>query len=160
MAPRALVPHVHLSRRRFLTGVGAAAAAGSVASLGLAAPAAAHQGGAPVFPRQSGPNPIPQVVDASAPGFPPPPDPFHFIHWLLPGPEGASTQILELPAFGLDVDPSTITDFDGFVAYAVVAGTAQDGTGASYDTELDVRVMQGHYIGEDGRTHYGTFGFF
>jgi hypothetical protein len=100
------------------------------------------------------------VVDTTPPGGEPAPDPFREIHWLLPGPEGATTQILELPAFGLDADPSMITDYKGFTAYAVLAGEAYGGDGEKYDCEFDVRVMQGEYIGEDGKHHHGTFGFF
>ena len=81
-------------------------------------------------------------------------------HWLLPGPVGSTTQVLQLPGFGLDVDPSLITDYHGFTAYGVLAGSARDTTGAEYDVELDLRVMQGEYAAEDGTTHYGTFGFF
>ncbi|REK41034.1 MAG: hypothetical protein DWQ20_00550 [Actinobacteria bacterium] len=88
------------------------------------------------------------------------PPPFDFIHWALPGPPGATTQILELPAFGLDVDPSTITDFDGFVAYAVLAGSATDNRGNHFDVELDVRAMDGTYVDAHGETHESTFGFF
>ena len=154
--------HAHLNRRRFITGVGAAAAVGSMSAAGLARPAQAAVAGnrkhfASYIPRVNSPKPIPQVVPT---GLPADAAPFDQIHWLLPGPAGATTQILLLEAFGLDVDPSTITDFKGYTAYAVVAGKATDGDGAGYDVEVDVRVMQGHYVGEDGRTHYGTFGFF
>jgi len=156
--------HVHsdLSRRRFITGVGAAAAAGSMAAAGIASPArAATSSDRPrshgVIPKWSAPKPIPQVVPT---GLPPEAAPFDQIHWLLPGPPGATTQVNGLEAFGLDVDPSTITDFKGFTAYAVIAGPAYGSDGEEYDTEVDVRVMQGHYVAEDGHTRYGTFGFF
>ena len=112
-------------------------------------------GGSKVFPNKSAPNPIPfQAGPVGAP------DPFNFIHWTLPGPLGAVTQVLELPAFGLDIDPSTVTDYEGFTAYAVIAGTARSSKGEDFDCELDVRVMDGKYVGEDGRLHRGTFGFF
>lgn len=150
-----IVPHVHLSRRSFLGGVGAAAAAGSTAAIGLPGPVAAGgNSSTTVFSNTSAPRPIEPTVPAGGPA------PFDEIHWLLPGPEGLPTQILELPAFGLDVDPSLITDFDGFTTYAVLAGSARGSDGADYDVELDVRVMDGTYVGEDGQTHEGTFGFF
>ncbi len=158
MAPARGVPHTHLSRRSFLGGVGAAAALGTAATLGGAAPALAtpmnphrHQR---TFSNKAAPNPIEAKVDGGAA------PPFDFIHWLLPGPEGSSTQILGLPGFGLDVDPSTITDFKGFTAYAVVAGKAKGNDGTDYDVELDVRVMKGRYCGVDGKEYYSTFGFF
>jgi len=147
-----------MNRRTFLTGAGAAAAIGSAAAVGVASPVGATNG-ASNFNGNSAPKPIPQVIDTSEPGLVPP-DPFRFIHWLLPGPSGAATQVLGLPAFGLDVDPSLITDYHGFTAYAVLAGSARDTTGTTYDVELDLRVMQGEYVGEDGGTHFGTFGFF
>ena len=156
------MPHDHtldlsMNRRTFLGGLGAAAALGSAAAVGVAKPAAAAPG--PNFSTKPAPKPIPQVIDTSEPGLVPP-DPFRFIHWMLPGPAGATTQVLGLPAFGLDVAPSLITDYHGFTAYSVVAGSARDTTGTMYDVELDVRVMQGEYVAEDGSTHYGTFGFF
>ncbi len=165
MATSAAIPHAHLSRRSFLTGVGAAAALGSAAVLGVADPAeAAGKGGGfgsgtNVFSNSSAPRPIEAVVGTAEPGFVPPP-PFDFIHWLLPGPPGATTQILNLPAFGLDADPSLMSDYHGFTAYAVLAGSARGNNGEEYDVELDIRVMDGKYVGEDGRTHEGTFGFF
>ncbi len=153
------VPHTHFSRRRFIGGVGAAAAVGTAAT--MAGPGVAQAAGrgrargrAPGFSGKPAPNPIPPVVDGGGP------PPFDFIHWLLPGPEGATTPILGLPGFGLDVDPSQITDFRGFNAYAVVSGTAKDMDGNDYDVELDVRVMDGRYIGVDGNEHTNTFAFF
>ena len=165
--------HAHVGRRRFL-GLGAAAAVGGAATaVGIPATAGADDdsdddsdsggggGRCSRIPCGAMPKPIPQVIDASPPPpDPPPPDPFKDIHWLLPGPDGSATPILGLPGFGLDVDPSLITDFSGAVAYAVLAGEARDRDGNDYDVEFDVRVMQGEYVGEDGRTHHGTFGFF
>jgi len=168
MAVSNAIPHVHVSRRSFLSGVGAAAAVGSAAALGVTSPAQAlgnskgsSQGNSSqnVFTKNSSPRPIEPVVPTAEPGFDPPP-PFDLIHWLLPGPEGATTQILGLGAFGLDVDPSLMTDYHGFTTYAVLAGSARGSDGADYDVELDVRVMDGKYVGEDGETHEGTFGFF
>ena len=147
----------HVSRRRFIGGLGAAAAVGTAATLGGASPALAspshHHHARHVFSNRPAPNPIEQTVDGGAAA------PFDLIHWLLPGPDGATTQILELPAFGLEVDPSTVGDYNGFTTYAVVAGTAEDRMGNPYDVELDVRVMDGQYM-VDGKRYFGTFGFF
>jgi hypothetical protein len=52
-------------------------------------------------------------------------------------------------------EPSTITDFNGFVGVADVRGTGSDGL--IFDT--DMRFMSGEYIGVDGRHFQGTFGF-
>lgn len=158
MADSLSLPRV--SRRHFLAGAGAAAVAGSAVALGVPSPArAAGQGQSSTFSASSAPKPIEAIIDTAVPGFEPP-DPFRFIHWLLPGPEGSATQILELPGFGLDADPSLITDYRGFTAYAVLAGTATGNDGSAYDVEFDVRVMDGEYVGEDGNTHEATFGFF
>lgn len=147
----------HVSRRRFIGGVGAAAAVGTAATLGGVAPALAspshHHHARHVFSNRPAPNAIEQSVEGGGPA------PFDFIHWLLPGPPGATTQILELPAFGLDVDPSTVGDYRGFTTYAVLAGEATDRRGNNYDVELDVRVMDGEYK-VDGHRYFGTFGFF
>lgn len=151
-----------LDRRRFLTGVGGAAVVGGLATVGMAKPARAdgslHAGHRhSVIRKGAAPKPIPQVVPT---GLPPDAAPFDSIHWLLPGPPGATTQILGLEAFGLDVDPSLITDYKGVTAYAVVAGTAHGSDGEEYDVEVDVRVMKGRYIDENGHSRHGTFGFF
>jgi hypothetical protein len=98
------------------------------------------------------PKPIPGGVDSGDPRV-------GFIHWWLPGPEGATTPVLGLEAMGLDVEPNTITDFKGWVAYAVLAGEAKAGDGATYPVEFDVRAMEGNYVAEDGSTHRAAFAF-
>lgn len=100
----------------------------------------------------SAPKPIPGSVDSGDPNV-------GDIHWWLPGPVGLSTQILEIPGFGLDVDPSTITDFSGVSALAVVAGKAKSSDGEVFDCEFDVRAMKGKYVSEDGKTREGAFAF-
>jgi hypothetical protein len=65
--------------------------------------------------------------------------------------------------FGPGQEPATITDFNGFVGVAQVQGTGR-GTNADGNTETllfdtDMRFMKGVYVGKDGRTHKGTFGF-
>ena len=86
------------------------------------------------------------------------PAPLDFIHWFLPGPDGATTPIIGLPAMGLNVEPSTLTDFDGYTAFAVVSGEAEGSDGNNYGVEFDVRVMQGKYR-VDSKTYHGTFAF-
>ena len=56
-------------------------------------------------------------------------------------------------------DPSTVTDFKGTVAAAVVDGV---GTGANAGRafEVDARFMDGTFIGLDGRQAVGTFTFY
>ena len=52
-------------------------------------------------------------------------------------------------------EPSTIYDFNGFVGATEIQGHG------SQDLlfDVDMRFMQGTYIGEDGRVHHGSFGF-
>jgi hypothetical protein len=76
-----------------------------------------------------------------------------FVHLNLPGPADAP------PIHGNE--PSTITDFNGFIGVADVTGTGTgtDSTGAT--TRLffaaDLRFMRGLYRGVDGNLHKGTF---
>ncbi len=84
------------------------------------------------------------------------------IHFFLPGPEDAVTPIIGLHGMGLDVEPSTLTDFKGFTAFAVLAGrqAAEGSDGKTYDVEFDLRVMEGEYIAADGSHQRGAFAFF
>lgn len=66
--------------------------------------------------------------------------------------------------FGPGVDPSSITDFNGFVGVAEVQGTGSslNPDGSIKETLLfdtDMRFMRGVYVGQDGAVHKGTFGF-
>jgi hypothetical protein len=87
--------------------------------------------------------PDPTVFHVEAPGYPLPP-PFD-----------------TTPATS---DPSTITDFNGFVGLGYVGGfgTHRDlvtGKTASLYWEVDLRFMIGKYLGVDGQYHSGAFGF-
>lgn len=66
-------------------------------------------------------------------------------------------------SFGPGVDPSSITDFKGFVGVADVRGTGTaenpDGSTETLLFDTDMRFMQGVYKGVDGNVHQGTFGF-
>ena len=65
--------------------------------------------------------------------------------------------------FGPGVDPSSITDFKGFVGVADVRGTGTatnpDGSAETLLFDTDMRFMQGTYVGLDGERHEATFGF-
>lgn len=52
-------------------------------------------------------------------------------------------------------EPSTITDFNGFVGATDIQGTGTDGL--LFD--LDMRFMKGTYVGVDGKVYHDTFGF-
>jgi hypothetical protein len=61
-------------------------------------------------------------------------------------------------------EPSTITDFKGFVGVADVQGTGKatntrTGFHETLNYDTDVRFMQGTYIGMDGNQYSDTFGF-
>jgi hypothetical protein len=60
---------------------------------------------------------------------------------------------------GLDVEPTTIRDFNGFSAVAFHVGTATGSDGMRYDLETDLRTFQGSYIDGAGHRRHGTFGF-
>lgn len=75
-----------------------------------------------------------------------------FIHVFVPGPT-------ELGLMGENVEPSTITDFDGFTALAYVNGTATDADGNTYTMLTDIRVISGTYVALDGSVNQATFAF-
>jgi hypothetical protein len=60
---------------------------------------------------------------------------------------------------GTGGDPSTITDFNGFIGAARVGGTGTDGHGNRLLWEVDLRFVDGVYRGVDGHLHDGTFAF-
>jgi len=85
----------------------------------------------------------------------------------IPGgiqPFGPGTEVFHIFLPGRGAEPSTITDFHGFIGIADTQGT---GTGTDTRTgatttllfDNDTRFMQGVYIGVDGKKHRGTFGF-
>ena len=122
------------SRRAFIGGTAAAAAAASLGS-GLLWPAAASARSFSVPP----PRPSPATTEVNGVDF-------HFVDPFHPG-----------------VDPSSITDFKGFVGVADVQGTGTarnpDGSVETLLFDTDMRFMQGTYVGLDGRVHQATFGF-
>ena len=138
-----------IGRRRLLQGTGAAATvAGAVGTGGLASSASA------TALRRAKPAPLPIPGGVASGG------PLGLIHIFLPGPEGSFTPFFGLPGGGLDVEPSTMTNFKGFTAFAVLAGHAEGSDGKTYNVEFDLRVMEGEYQAQDGSHHRGAFGFF
>jgi len=89
------------------------------------------------------PKPIPGGIQI--PGGP-------LIHVFAPGPEDQGFM-------GENVEPNTITDFNGFSAMAYIVGTATDADGNTYNMVNDMRVYRGTYVSEDGSILHGTFGF-
>jgi hypothetical protein len=56
-------------------------------------------------------------------------------------------------------EPSTITDFNGFIGVAHVQGTGTDNHRNPLFWDADLRFMDGVFKGDDGGTHQGTFAF-
>jgi hypothetical protein len=137
----------YAGRRSFLLGTAGALAAGLTAPLGRPGVSAADLGDLHVPVPLPAPKPIPG-------GFDIPP----LIHEFIPGPETITLPFTLITLQGLQVEPSTITDFTGVTALAYHVGTVTGSDGLTYDLETDVRVFQGQYVGEDGAPHEGTFG--
>jgi hypothetical protein len=78
----------------------------------------------------------------------------------MPGPAGRLLHVF-LPATG--VEPSTITNFNGFIGWAAVGGkgthTVTGQAPEHLPFEADVRFMRGEFVGADGRNHHGAFTF-
>src|SRR5438477_10388000 len=122
-------PHGTPSRisRRGFIG-GAAGAAGAVAGLGLLSPVA----GLAKKPFNATPTPTATVNNIGGLDF-------------------------HLSFFGPGNDPTSITDFNGFVGVADVQGTGTatyaDGSHETLLYDTDMRFMQGVYVGQDGAVH-------
>src|SRR5262245_9243588 len=109
-----------IGRRSFLLGTAGAAAISLAAALIRPKISAAH---APLLPA---PKPIPAGT-----AFPP----FPLIHELFPGPEEITLPFTLVTLQGLNVEPSTITDFKGFTALAYHVGTVTGSDGITYNLE-------------------------
>jgi hypothetical protein len=73
------------------------------------------------------------------------------IHFQLPGPAD------NINTGRIGGEPSTITDFNGFIGVAQVTSTGTDNSGNALLWRTDVRFMTGVYRGVDGNLHQGTF---
>jgi hypothetical protein len=136
-----------LTRRAIVQG-----AVGTVAGLaaGVSAPEAALAGDHDSRELPVPPEPIPGGIEL-APG--------QVIHVWAPGPTDVTLPFTGTPLQGLDVEPTTIHDFNGFSAVAFHTGTARGRDGTRYDLETDLRAFHGTYIDRTGRRRFGTFGF-
>ena len=107
-----------------------------------------HQGLGPVILKMGPPGDTEPVPIPGGDIIPP------LIHQYVPGPIGNPI----IPFFeGENVEPNGITNFRGFIAMAVLLGTATDGHSTNYDLISDLRVYQGEYVSADGTHHRGTF---
>ena len=138
------VGHAHfwnraMTRRQFITT--ATGLAGAALGSGLWMPALVHA----AKPSGSAPRPIPGGIQPFGPGT-------EVFHVFPPDPNN------------LKREPSTITDFNGFVGITEISGTGTGtntttGESATIPFDVDMRFMQGEYVGLDGKHHHGTFGF-
>jgi hypothetical protein len=135
-----------VSRRRFLVGT---AGAGAGALGALAGQAAAHGARAAV----PTPEPIPGGLPVGLPA------PYDFIHLFIPGPPSVTLPFSGGALQGLDVEPSSITDFRGTIAHAYLAGEATGSDGHVYGMEVDLRAYKGRYVAADGRHARAAFAF-
>ena len=83
--------------------------------------------------------------------------PYDFIHVFPPGPETITLPFTGGTLQGLNVEPSTLTDFHGATAVAFHVGEAKGSDGHKYNLETDMRVMEGKYVAVDGTTRHGSF---
>ena len=143
--------HVHVGRRCFLGTAGALVAAGAVKP--LAWPVLAHDGDDDDDDDGEEDSfrvvPVPEpIAGGPAPG----------VHIFLPGPTDITLPFSGLQLQGLDVEPSTITNFRGTFALAYVLGQARGSDGVTYGLEVDIRAYEGEFMAAGAR-HTGAFTF-
>jgi hypothetical protein len=91
--------------------------------------------------------------------------PFGPIHFYFPGPiDGSAAATDATGTHPEGRDPSTVTNFEGFVGQVdlTFSGTGMDtktGATAPYQFHTDTRFMKGTFIGSDERRHHGAFAF-
>ena len=132
--------HHAMSRRQFIRTAAGVAAVGTALGAGVWRPrqVKAHQAHEPV--------PIPGGTPILGGDF----------HVFGPG----------LPHFDPpDAEPSTITDFNGFVGLAYISGEVRRTNTATGEVlmlpfvDSDMRFMKGVFRGTDGKMHQGVFAF-
>lgn len=139
---------VRLDRRHFFVGT-----AGALATAGLAGPLADQAASHSRRRRKVVPSPEP-IPGGLAIGLP---VPYDLIHIFLPGPLGVTLPFSGLQLQGLDVEPTTITDFKGRTAMAYLTGTAKGSDDHRYGLEVDLRISEGEYVTADGSHERGAF---
>ena|SRR3989442_632460 len=139
-----------LSRRTLIRGTVGAVGAGVALSSGLSTPAFADEvdkkgvcGVALPIPHLTGGN----------------------LHFYFPGPiDGSPAPTDPTGVHPEGRDPSTITNFEGFVGQVDLnfSGTGMDtatGAKATYQFHTDTRFIKGVFIGSDEQRHHGAFAF-
>jgi hypothetical protein len=91
--------------------------------------------------------------------------PFGPLHFYFPGPiDGSAAATDGTGTHPEGRDPSTITNFNGFVGQVdlTFSGTATDtktGAKAAYSFHTDTRFMKGQFIDSNETSQHGTFAF-
>jgi hypothetical protein len=130
-----------LSRRQLLARSAGVAGAAIGTSFGL--PGLAHAA------ENAAPRPIPGGTVIDGLGL------FHFYFPTSPNPVGSEDTVESGRG-----DPSTITDFNGFIGVGEWAGgTGKDQHDRPLFWAADLRFMDGEYVGLDGHRHRGAFAF-
>jgi hypothetical protein len=86
-------------------------------------------------------------------------------HFFFPGPvDGSAWPTDPLGVQPNGRDPSTITNFQGFIGqadldFSGIGRDTQTGRTSRYDFHTDTRFMKGVFIGSDEQRHNGTFAF-
>jgi hypothetical protein len=131
-----------LGRRRFvLTAAGTIAGAGVGWPSSLAATPSSSRRVRPI------PSPIPGGIQL-APGL--------VIHVFGPGDPAVTLPFTGITLGGFDVEPSTITDFNGSTAVAYHVGRVRGSDGRTYNLETDIRAFEGQFVA-DGAVRRGGF---
>lgn len=137
-----------VDRRGFILGT-----AGAAAAAGLAGPLT--QPASATSRRKRKVVPSPEPIPGGLPvGLPPP---YDLIHIFLPGPPTVTLPFSGLQLQGLDVEPTTITDFKGMTAMAFLTGSVRGSDDHEYGLEVDLRVSEGTYMTADGSRERGAF---
>ncbi|MGH7720822.1 MAG: hypothetical protein ACREON_18495 [Gemmatimonadaceae bacterium] len=137
-----------LDRRGFILG-----SAGALATAGLAGPLTQPASAGSRRKRMVVPSPEP-IPGGLPVGLPPP---YDLIHIFLPGPPTVTLPFSGAQLQGLDVEPTTITDFDGMTAMGFLTGTVKGSDGEERGLEVDLRVSEGEYVTADGSRKRGAF---
>jgi hypothetical protein len=137
-----------VDRRGFILG-----SAGALATAGLAGPLAQPVSAGSRRKRRVVPSPEP-IPGGLPVGLPPP---YDLIHIFLPGPPTVTLPFTGSQLQGLDVEPTTITDFDGMSAMGYLIGTVKGSDGEERGLEVDLRVSEGEYVTADGSRERGAF---
>jgi hypothetical protein len=133
-------------RRKFVL-TAAGTVTGGAASLAWASPAGAAASLSPPPRSSPAPNPIPGGIQL-APGL--------VIHVFGAGDPAVTLPFTGITLGGLDVEPATITDFDGASALAYHVGSVRASDGTTYNLETDIRAFEGDYV-VGGDVHHGAF---